>query len=352
MGRFENNNQMSEMPMEGAQVARPVYTNYLKKGAGQQKVLLRRKEFRARRGDELRSLFGQQQRVMPMQQQFGMQQFGMAGLGAQPVAAAAGGFESRLLSKPPLRHWGYEAAIVQQPDIDQAPNYKRRVLVRRERTVRIHRMRRGVAWSIPVYDRERHEKGGLSWTVPLDSNFYAEEKGTKKKNPKSKSLLKRFASGVKRVFKGTRATTKQPKITVRPQQRLAARKHGAPFVARSDIPPQAPVVEKRRQRLVENTTGLNMRNQEAFGRAPAVVMAPGAPAVQDCGVIMNGRRIHTTHLSEVPLMRQAPAADYKDESAGPKKASARHSAATPIVHQKSRAITSQQEQQLQHVHTG
>ena len=364
MGRFETENQMRdatmmEQPKEGGEVRRPIYTNYLKKGAGAHNQQMRRKEFRARRGDELRGLLGREvlggQQLMLTQQQFGAQ----PGLGLpQQSAAGTRGIESRLLSKPPLRHWGYEPALVRQADIDQAPNFKRRVRVQRERAQRIHRVRRGVAWDIPVYDRERHEKGGLAWTIPMDSDMY-EGSGTssKKKSSKSKSLLKRFTAGVKRAFKGHRATTKQPKVTVRPQQRLMARQRGAAFIARSQVPPQAPIVEKKRLRKTENTTGVELRKQEAFARAPGVVGAgPGitaAPVVEDRGMLVNGRRIHTTHLSEVPLMRQAPALD-KDDSAqkveAPRTAAASHAA--PVAHTKGHAITAQHEQRLQHVRTG
>lgn len=345
MGRFENENQIREMPTEypkeGTQQRAAVYTNFLKKGMGQQNQQRQRKQFRAQRP----------MLALQLQQQFGARPE-MGFLGAQQAPLGARGIESRLLSKAPLRHWGYEATIVRQPEIDQAPNYKRHVKVQRQRASRIHRVRRGVAWDIPVYDRQRHEKGGLAWTIPMDSKFYSgdavEPSKTKASKSKSKSLLSRFAAGVKHAFKGRRATTKGPKYAVRGQQQLSARKRGEPYVARSNLPPQAPIVEKRRARVVERTTGLDLEKKEAFARAPGV---SAAPAAQDLGTVVNGRRIHMTHMSEMPLMRQALPLD-EDKSAHVQAPHATKKTSAPIAHTKSKAIATPHEQRLQHAHTG
>jgi hypothetical protein len=349
MGRFENENQIREMPTEfpkeGTQQRPAVFTNFLKKGMGLQNQQRQRKAYRAQR-----PMLGLQ-----LQQQFGARpEMGFGAAQQQAPLLGARGIESRLLSKAPLRHWGYEAAIVRQPEIDQAPNYKRHVKVQRQRASRIHRVRRGVAWDIPVYDRQRHEKGGLAWTIPMDSNFYsgdaAEPSKKKASKSKSKSLLARFTAGVKRVFKGRRATTKGPKYAVRGQQRLSARKRGEPYVTRSSLPPQAPIVEKRRAGVVERTSGLELQKKEAFARAPGVA---AAPMVADRGMLMNGRRIHMTHMSEIPLMRQAlPLDEDKSAHTEARSASKKPMAEHHSAHTKGKSITAPHEQRVQQVRTG
>jgi hypothetical protein len=349
MGRFENENQIREMPTEfpkeGTQQRPAVFTNFLKKGMGLQNQQRQRKAYRAQR-----PMLGLQ-----LQQQFGARpEMGFGAAQQQAPLLGARGIESRLLSKAPLRHWGYETAIVRQPEIDQAPNYKRHVKVQRQRASRIHRVRRGVAWDIPVYDRQRHEKGGLAWTIPMDSNFYsgdaAEPSKKKASKSKSKSLLARFTAGVKHVFKGRRATTKGPKYAVRGQQRLSARKRGEPYVTRSSLPPQAPIVEKRRAGVVERTSGLELQKKEAFARAPGVA---AAPMVADRGMLMNGRRIHMTHMSEIPLMRQAlPLDEDKSAHTEARSASKKPMAQHHSAHTKGKSITAPHEQRVQQVRTG
>jgi hypothetical protein len=349
MGRFENENQIREMPTEfpkeGTQQRPAVFTNFLKKGMGLQNQQRQRKAYRAQR-----PMLGLQ-----LQQQFGARpEMGFGAAQQQAPLLGARGIESRLLSKAPLRHWGYETAIVRQPEIDQAPNYKRHVKVQRQRASRIHRVRRGVAWDIPVYDRQRHEKGGLAWTIPMDSNFYsgdaAEPSKKKASKSKSKSLLARFTAGVKHVFKGRRATTKGPKYAVRGQQRLSARKRGEPYVTRSSLPPQAPIVEKRRAGVVERTSGLELQKKEAFARAPGVA---AAPMVADRGMLMNGRRIHMTHMSEIPLMRQAlPLDEDKSAHTEARSASKKPMAEHHSAHTKGKSITAPHEQRVQQVRTG
>jgi hypothetical protein len=349
MGRFENENQIREMPTEfpkeGTQQRPAVFTNFLKKGMGLQNQQRQRKAYRAQR-----PMLGLQ-----LQQQFGARpEMGFGAAQQQAPLLGARGIESRLLSKAPLRHWGYETAIVRQPEIDQAPNYKRHVKVQRQRASRIHRVRRGVAWDIPVYDRQRHEKGGLAWTIPMDSNFYsgdaAEPSKKKASKSKSKSLLARFTAGVKRVFKGRRATTKGPKYAVRGQQRLSARKRGEPYVTRSSLPPQAPIVEKRRAGVVERTSGLELQKKEAFARAPGVA---AAPMVADRGMLVNGRRIHMTHMSEIPLMRQAlPLDEDKSAHTEARSASKKPMAEHHSAHTKGKSITAPHEQRVQQVRTG
>jgi hypothetical protein len=349
MGRFENENQIREMPTEfpkeGTQQRPAVFTNFLKRGMGLQNQQRQRKAYRAQR-----PMLGLQ-----LQQQFGARpEMGFGAAQQQAPLLGARGIESRLLSKAPLRHWGYETAIVRQPEIDQAPNYKRHVKVQRQRASRIHRVRRGVAWDIPVYDRQRHEKGGLAWTIPMDSNFYsgdaAEPSKKKASKSKSKSLLARFTAGVKHVFKGRRATTKGPKYAVRGQQRLSARKRGEPYVTRSSLPPQAPIVEKRRAGVVERTSGLELQKKEAFARAPGVA---AAPMVADRGMLMNGRRIHMTHMSEIPLMRQAlPLDEDKSAHTEARSASKKPMAQHHSAHTKGKSITAPHEQRVQQVRTG
>jgi hypothetical protein len=349
MGRFENENQIREMPTEfpkeGTQQRPAVFTNFLKKGMGLQNQQRQRKAYRAQR-----PMLGLQ-----LQQQFGARpEMGFGAAQQQAPLLGARGIESRLLSKAPLRHWGYETAIVRQPEIDQAPNYKRHVKVQRQRASRIHRVRRGVAWDIPVYDRQRHEKGGLAWTIPMDSNFYsgdaAEPSKKKASKSKSKSLLARFTAGVKHVFKGRRATTKGPKYAVRGQQRLSARKRGEPYVTRSSLPPQAPIVEKRRAGVVERTSGLELQKKEAFARAPGVA---AAPMVADRGMLVNGRRIHMTHMSEIPLMRQAlPLDEDKSAHSEARSASKKPMAEHHSAHTKGKSITAPHEQRVQQVRTG
>jgi hypothetical protein len=349
MGRFENENQIREMPTEfpkeGTQQRPAVFTNFLKRGMGLQNQQRQRKAYRAQR-----PMLGLQ-----LQQQFGARpEMGFGAAQQQAPLLGARGIESRLLSKAPLRHWGYETAIVRQPEIDQAPNYKRHVKVQRQRASRIHRVRRGVAWDIPVYDRQRHEKGGLAWTIPMDSNFYsgdaAEPSKKKASKSKSKSLLARFTAGVKHVFKGRRATTKGPKYAVRGQQRLSARKRGEPYVTRSSLPPQAPIVEKRRAGVVERTSGLELQKKEAFARAPGVA---AAPMVADRGMLMNGRRIHMTHMSEIPLMRQAlPLDEDKSAHTEARSASKKPMAEHHSAHTKGKSITAPHEQRVQQVRTG
>jgi len=349
MGRFENENQIREMPTEfpkeGTQQRPAVFTNFLKRGMGLQNQQRQRKAYRAQR-----PMLGLQ-----LQQQFGARpEMGFGAAQQQAPLLGARGIESRLLSKAPLRHWGYEAAIVRQPEIDQAPNYKRHVKVQRQRASRIHRVRRGVAWDIPVYDRQRHEKGGLAWTIPMDSNFYsgdaAEPSKKKASKSKSKSLLARFTAGVKHVFKGRRATTKGPKYAVRGQQRLSARKRGEPYVTRSSLPPQAPIVEKRRAGVVERTSGLELQKKEAFARAPGV---SAAPMVADRGMLVNGRRIHMTHMSEIPLMRQAlPLDEDKSAHSEARSASKKPMAQHHSAHTKGKSIMAPHEQRVQQVRTG
>jgi hypothetical protein len=349
MGRFENENQIREMPTEfpkeGTQQRPAVFTNFLKKGMGLQNQQRQRKAYRAQR-----PMLGLQ-----LQQQFGARpEMGFGAAQQQAPLLGARGIESRLLSKAPLRHWGYETAIVRQPEIDQAPNYKRHVKVQRQRASRIHRVRRGVAWDIPVYDRQRHEKGGLAWTIPMDSNFYsgdaAEPSKKKASKSKSKSLLARFTAGVKHVFKGRRATTKGPKYAVRGQQRLSARKRGEPYVTRSSLPPQAPIVEKRRAGVVGRTSGLELQKKEAFARAPGVA---AAPMVADRGMLMNGRRIHMTHMSEIPLMRQAlPLDEDKSAHTEARSASKKPMAQHHSAHTKGKSISAPHEQRVQQVRTG
>jgi hypothetical protein len=349
MGRFENENQIREMPTEfpkeGTQQRPAVFTNFLKRGMGLQNQQRQRKAYRAQR-----PMLGLQ-----LQQQFGARpEMGFGAAQQQAPLLGARGIESRLLSKAPLRHWGYETAIVRQPEIDQAPNYKRHVKVQRQRASRIHRVRRGVAWDIPVYDRQRHEKGGLAWTIPMDSNFYsgdaAEPSKKKASKSKSKSLLARFTAGVKHVFKGRRATTKGPKYAVRGQQRLSARKRGEPYVTRSSLPPQAPIVEKRRAGVVERTSGLELQKKEAFARAPGVA---AAPMVADRGMLMNGRRIHMTHMSEIPLMRQAlPLDEDKSAHTEGRSASKKPMAQHHSAHTKGKSISAPHEQRVQQVRTG
>jgi hypothetical protein len=349
MGRFENENQIREMPTEfpkeGTQQRPAVFTNFLKRGMGLQNQQRQRKAYRAQR-----PMLGLQ-----LQQQFGARpEMGFGAAQQQAPLLGARGIESRLLSKAPLRHWGYETAIVRQPEIDQAPNYKRHVKVQRQRASRIHRVRRGVAWDIPVYDRQRHEKGGLAWTIPMDSNFYsgdaAEPSKKKASKSKSKSLLARFTAGVKHVFKGRRATTKGPKYAVRGQQRLSARKRGEPYVTRSSLPPQAPIVEKRRAGVVERTSGLELQKKEAFARAPGVA---AAPMVADRGMLMNGRRIHMTHMSEIPLMRQAlPLDEDKSAHTEARSASKKPMAQHHSAHTKGKSISAPHEQRVQQVRTG
>jgi hypothetical protein len=358
MGRFENENQIREMPTEfpkeGTQQRPAVFTNFLKRGMGLQNQQRQRKAYYAQRGAATpganllaKVVLGGQHLILTEQQAAGTTQQQAPLLGAR-------GIESRLLSKAPLRHWGYETAIVRQPEIDQAPNYKRHVKVQRQRASRIHRVRRGVAWDIPVYDRQRHEKGGLAWTIPMDSNFYsgdaAEPSKKKASKSKSKSLLARFTAGVKHVFKGRRATTKGPKYAVRGQQRLSARKRGEPYVTRSSLPPQAPIVEKRRAGVVERTSGLELQKKEAFARAPGVA---AAPMVADRGMLMNGRRIHMTHMSEIPLMRQAlPLDEDKSAHTEARSASKKPMAQHHSAHTKGKSISAPHEQRVQQVRTG
>jgi hypothetical protein len=81
------------------------------------------------------------------------------------------GIDELLLNKKPPRHWGYEAAIVRQPEIDQAPHFKK-TFARREQAGRTFGIkgahRGGMAWFIPMSGGALRTKGGLAWVVDWD----------------------------------------------------------------------------------------------------------------------------------------------------------------------------------------
>jgi hypothetical protein len=277
MGRFETENQATQQ--QGPQ--RAVRTDYLRKGSGLQRNRMLRTQHRQRQ-----SAAGGQAVPFMMGQR-------MAQAGGQTGGAMMTQGQ-QLRQMKPLRHWGYEAAIVCQPDIDQKPSFKRRYDLSKPRVARkrIHRLRRGVAWDIPVYNKTRHERGGVSWTIALDADCYAEIETTKKS--KAKQLLKRFTGSMKRF--GRLITGKQPKESVRQQRRIVARKRGQPFMALGSRP-QAPKVEARR---VERMRGSGMPvSKDAAFTAPRVAQAQ--------------RPVRSGHWNPgtEPLMRQAPEEDLE-----------------------------------------
>jgi hypothetical protein len=274
--------------------------------------------------------------------------------------------EDTVLSKPPTRHWGYEAALIHQPEIDQAPNFKSKARVRASKRLR-RRYRRAIAWMIPAYEGQQNERGGVAWLVTLEDVSSSVGKGTehesvtdthaasapaadtaadnaegtgsaapgKQQSRKKKSAVGKLLKGFTGLFhkktskhRGSKGAAAAPEhaapaapaapasypasqsansVQVRPQRRIVAK---GPIKADVTNEPQRVVFGRVREAnpplapIVEKKVHIDIDPQATAAVTKVEVAAAGS------GITTKREMRHeTVHVADMVLFRQAPAVD-------------------------------------------
>jgi hypothetical protein len=274
--------------------------------------------------------------------------------------------EDAVLSKPPTRHWGYEAALIHQPEINQAPNFKSKARVRSSKRLR-RRYRRAIAWMIPAYEGQQNERGGVAWLVTLEDASSSVGKGTehesvtdthhasapaadtaadnaegtgsaapgKQQSRKKKSAVGKLLKGFTGLFhkktskhRGSKGAAAAPEhaapaapaapasypasqsansVQVRPQRRIVAK---GPIKADVTNEPQRVVFGRVREAnpplapIVEKKVHIDIDPQATAAVTKVEVAAAGS------GITTKREMRHeTVHVADMVLFRQAPAVD-------------------------------------------